>query len=595
MIWRRWRRAVRPTRAAWARVTGWSSPEPESYSWRAPTVRSAPMTRTTGRCCGRARCPGIRAASRSATRRRAVSTWSCRRCRTPAAGEVRRLRWRQTRPAVTLRSPCPLGACRRNTEHAARREPRSQKLESTATRTSRREPDMDQVRCNWARPFVVVLLSLAGAAGAFAQGGSGTLTGTVVDATGAAIPGAAVSATEANTGSVRTVVSNEVGLFRMAALNPGGYVVSVELTGFSTLTVGDIALLTSEIRDLDRLTLQLGAITETVSVTSEVTPVQLADSARRSTITVNDLANIQMKGRDVYGLLAILPGVQDTNLNRDFAQWRSASAITINGAPTINKDLRVDGMNIVDEGGCSTGFVNLNMDAIGEVQVIANGYTAENGRNSGGLISVVTKSGTSQLKGSGWYNGRRDRFNANDYFRKVTNLPKPLYRINISGYTVGGPVVIPGIVDSRDKGGSKKKMFFFASQEYTDDARPTTTTRNNMPTALEKGGDFSQTRITSGAIQPIIDPLTGLPFPGNVIPANRISPLGQRMLNLLPNANGVLNAQPGQEWTSNSAYDLTPTHSRLNHVLRVDGVLTEKTRMSARASIADNLSITKER
>ena len=95
---------------------------------------------------------------------------------------------------------------------------------------------MDQVRCNWARPFVVVLLSLAGAAGAFAQGGSGTLTGTVVDATGAAIPGAAVSATEANTGSVRTVVSNEVGLFRMAALNPGGYVVSVELTGFSTLS-----------------------------------------------------------------------------------------------------------------------------------------------------------------------------------------------------------------------------------------------------------------------------------------------------------------------------------------------------------------------
>ena len=440
---------------------------------------------------------------------------------------------------------------------------------------------MDQVRCNWARPFVVVLLSLAGAAGAFAQGGSGTLTGTVVDATGAAIPGAAVSATEANTGSVRTVVSNEVGLFRMAALNPGGYVVSVELTGFSTLTVGDIDLLTSEIRDLGRLTLQLGAITETVSVTSEVTPVQLADSARRSTITVNDLANIQMKGRDVYGLLAILPGVQDTNLNRDFAQWRSASAITINGAPTINKDLRVDGMNIVDEGGCSTGFVNLNMDAIGEVQVIANGYTAENGRNSGGLISVVTKSGTSTLKGSGWYNGRRDRFNANDYFHKSTNLPKPLYRVNISGYTVGGPVVIPGLLDSRGKGGSRK-LYFFASQEYTDDARPTTTTRANLPTALERAGDFSQTRITNGTIQPIIDPRTGLPFPGNVIPPDRINPLGQKMLGLLSTANGVLDPAAGQEWTSNSAFDLTPLHGRTNHVLRLDAVMTDKTRMSFR-------------
>src|SRR5439155_420766 len=181
----------------------------------------------------------------------------------------------------------------------------------------------------------------------------------------------------------------------------------------------------------------------------------------------------------------------------------------------INKDLRVDGMNIVDEGGCSTGFVNLNMDAIGEVQVIANGYTAENGRNSGGLISVVTKSGTSTLKGSGWYNGRRDRFNANDYFHKSTNLPKPLYRVNISGYTVGGPVVIPGLLDSRGKGGSRK-LYFFASQEYTDDARPTTTTRANLPTALERAGDFSQTRITNGTIQPIIDPRTG--FVDNNVP-----------------------------------------------------------------------------
>ena len=95
--------------------------------------------------------------------------------------------------------------------------------------------------------------------------------------------------------------------------------------------------------------------------------------------------------------------------------------------PSQNKDVRVDGINIVDEGGCGTAFVNLNMDAVGEVQVIANGYTAENGRNNGGLINVVTKSGTSTLKASGWYNGRRDKFNDNDYFRKSTDQPKPLY------------------------------------------------------------------------------------------------------------------------------------------------------------------------
>jgi hypothetical protein len=443
---------------------------------------------------------------------------------------------------------------------------------------------MTNVRYSWALPFVVASICLAGAATAAAQG-TGTLTGTVVDSSGSAVPGATVTATEGETAAVRVVVSSDSGLFRIAGLNPGRYTLKVELTSFRPITVQEINLSSAEIRDLGKLTLQVGGLTETVSVTSEVTPVQVADSSRRSTITLDDLANIQMKGRDVFGLLAILPGVQDTNLNRDFAQWRSAISITINGMPSQNKDVRVDGLNIVDEGGCGTAFVNLNMDAIGEVQVIANGYTAENGRNNGGVISVVTKSGTSSLKASGWYNGRRDRFNENDYFRKATGQPKPLYRVNISGYSIGGPVVIPGLIDSRKSSGSR--LYFFGSQEYTDDARPTTTTRANMPTALEKSGDFSQTRVTSGAIQPILDPtniVNGVaqPFPGNVIPAARINPTGQRMLNLLPTANGIGNPTAGQEWTSNSAYDLTPVHGRTNHVVRMDAVLTAKTRMAVR-------------
>ncbi len=242
--------------------------------------------------------------------------------------------------------------------------------------------------------------------------------------------------------------------------------------------------------------------------------------------------------------------------------------------------MRVDGINIVDEGGCGTAYVNLNMDAIGEVQVISNGYTAENGRNNGGLINVVTKSGTGTLKASGWYNGRRDRFNANDYFRESTGRPKPLYRVNISGYSVGGPVVIPGVVDSSSGHGGSRKLFFFASQEYTDDARPTVTARANLPTAAELTGDFSQTRITNGTIQPIIDPRTGLAFPGNIIPTDRINPLGRSMLGLLSPANGILNPTVGQEWTSNSAFDTTPVHGRTNHVLRMDAVLTEKTRLT---------------
>ena len=276
------------------------------------------------------------------------------------------------------------------------------------------------------------------------------------------------------------------------------------------MTVTDINLLSSETRDLGKLTLEVGTMSEIVSVTSEVTPVQVADSSRRSTITVDDIANIQTKGRDMFGLLAILPGVQDTNLNRDFAQWRSAISITINGMPSQSKDVRVDGLNIVDEGGCGTAFVNLNMDAIGEVQVISNGYTAENGRNNGGLISIITKSGIGHIEGLGVVQRPSRQVQRERLFPRVRrNTPKPLYRVNISGYSLGGPVVIPGLVDSRTGKAGSKKFYFFVSQEYTDDARPTTITRANMPTALEKAGNFSQTRITNGTIQPIIDPTTG--------------------------------------------------------------------------------------
>ncbi len=187
---------------------------------------------------------------------------------------------------------------------------------------------MSNVRCTWALLLLVGAFCLAGANPASAQAVSGILTGTIVDSSGAGVPGATVNATEASTGAVRTAVSGEAGLFRIPALNPGSYVVTVELASFKTLTVADINLSTAETRDLGKLKLEVGGVTETLQVTSEVTPVQISDSARRKTVVGADLQNIQMKGRDIFGLLAVLPGVQDTNLNRDFSSWTSATQIT---------------------------------------------------------------------------------------------------------------------------------------------------------------------------------------------------------------------------------------------------------------------------
>jgi len=294
------------------------------------------------------------------------------------------------------------------------------------------------------------LICLAFAPNAFAQGaGNSTVTGTVVDNTGV-VPGAVVTLTEVATKVVRTIPSNETGVFRFAALPPGQYSVKVNLQGFQPVTVDTFNVDAGAIRDLGKLTLKPGNLTEAVEVKAEITPVQVSTSARQASVTADQLQNIQMKGRDIYGLLAVVPGVQDANLSRDFTSWTSANSITINGAPVTSNNIMIDGIAQRDEYG-TNAFVNPNIDAVSEVQVVATGYTAENGRSNGGLVNYVTKSGTNQFRGSGWYSAKRDAWIDNDYVRKRNGQSKPSYSVNIGGFSIGGPVVIPGMFDSRTR------------------------------------------------------------------------------------------------------------------------------------------------
>ena len=291
-----------------------------------------------------------------------------------------------------------------------------------------------------------------------------------------------------------------------------------------------------------------------------------------------------MKGRDVMALLSLLPGVQDTNLNRDFAQWRRRSTSRSTARRHRARTSCVDGINIVDEGGCGTAFVNPNIDAIGEVQVIANGYTAENGRNNGGLINFVTKSGTSTFEGLGLVQRPARRVERERLLPQVAQGRRSRSIASTSrGYSVGGPVIIPGVLDSRTGKRSGSLLLRVAgihrrrAADGHDDA-------SNLPTELERRGNFSQTRITNGTIQPIIDPRDRPAVPGQRHSRRTASTRsGQKMLSLLPPPNGILNPAAGQEWTSNSAFDLTPEHGRTNHVLRMDAVLTDKTRADLQA------------
>jgi hypothetical protein len=437
------------------------------------------------------------------------------------------------------------------------------------------------------------MILLAGAGIASAQGaqGNATLVGTVMDNVGV-IPGATVTATHVATTTSRVGTTNDLGEFRLVSLPPGRYTVRVEMDGFRPVTIEEFSLLGGEIRPLGRITLTAGGVTESVTITAEVTPVQTANSALARNITGDTLVSVQVKGRDVFGMMKILPGVMDSHVSRDYAQWNSGRYLSINGGDSLNKNTTIDGVPVGEEGGSGTTIITPNIDSIGEMNVITSGYNAEHGRQSSGLVQITTKSGTNQLRGSAWYNMRRDEWNKNDFFRIQSGQAKPFFEVNIGGYSVGGPVVIPRLIDSRT---SSRKIYFFLSQEFTEDIRPTAVSRTNMPTALERNGDFSQTFFGKATLQAdgtvsgastlnvIRDPLTGQPFPGNVIPQERINPLGSNILGLLNLPNNVRDRTSNAFHNSNDARDTTPLHTRTNLVSRGDVVWSADTRFSIRA------------
>jgi hypothetical protein len=479
---------------------------------------------------------------------------------------------------------------------------------------------MDVRGSRWAGLFACAFFVtyLAGASNAFAQGGqTATLTGTVLDNVGV-VPGATVTITNLSTNATAMAVTNEQGAFRLVSVQPGRYTARISMQGFKQIDIAEFPLSAGENRNLGQQTLQAGGITETVNVTAEVTPVQTTSSALQKNLTGDFLTSVQVKGRDIFGMLKVLPGVIDASPSRDFAEWRSGRSLSINGGNSLHKNTTIDGVPVGEEGGNGTTFITPNLDAVAEVNIITSGYTAENGRMASGQVAMVTKSGTNEFKGTGWYNFRRDWMNKNDFFRIKEGAAKPFFAVDIAGYSIGGPVILPRY-NSRT---ANKKIFFFASQDYTKDTRPTTIFRSNLPTAAERAGDFTgifscgssctATRNADGSLAStagrsaitLVNPfatsgvtdffcaagtggVSGAPCVGttastNVINSKYFDSMGRSMLNMLPLPNGTYNLGSGQAYSANDAQDSTPKHTRKNMVLRVDTVLSQRTRFSVR-------------
>ena len=407
--------------------------------------------------------------------------------------------------------------------------------------------------------------------GGFAQTDTGTLLGTVVDASQAVVPGARVTLRNTATGATMATVTNKEGVFQFPGLPVGTYSLQVSAPSFKTYDLNGVALLSGEIRNLGQLRMEVGGVAEKVDVTAAATPVQTSSSELNQSVEGAKLEELSAKGRDPFQFFDLMPGIVDTSTSRDNPTYNMLQGININGLSGIsNVSHMLDGVHEVDSA-LTTMYVNPNIDAIAEISVLTNGFQAEYGRNNGGSINFVTKSGTSHFHGTGHWDHRNEDLNANNFFNNRSGVVRPLYRYMIAGYSIGGPIYIPRVFNR-----SKNRLFFFFSQEFTQIKVPTTSSTANEPTALERTGNFSDLKTSLGALIPVLDPLTETAFPGNVIPASRINPTGQAMLNLYPNPTGYVNPAPGQQYTSNSIFYGTPTHTHSDTIMKFDFNITSK-------------------
>jgi hypothetical protein len=398
---------------------------------------------------------------------------------------------------------------------------------------------------------LVALLAAALPAPARAQGAVGSISGTMVDSTGAVLPGVTVTCRNVRTGLTVETTTNEVGIFRCPELPIGQYEVTGVLDGFQKLVRPDLVLVTGQALDI-KLTMTPGGLETTIEVTGATPLVQTASSTVQTSMTVRQVEELPLNGRNPLQLVALTAGASLTDPGPSVRGQQDNTGLSVNGLRATQNNFRLDGSNYNNRFFGSAPTMP-NPDTLEEFTVQSANYSARTA-GAGALVELATKSGTNLLRGSAFEFLRDTAFNANDYFNEKAGRDKPPYKQNQFGGTLGGPIV-------------QNKTFFFGAYQGTRRRSSPGTSSIRSLTAAERGGNFSDYAGT------ITDPTTGQPFPGNVVPTNRLDPLVQQILNdLLPLPNSGLNL-------------ITPTSQDLDDdqlTVRVDHELTSKDRITGR-------------
>ena len=407
---------------------------------------------------------------------------------------------------------------------------------------------------------VFVCAAVAG----FAQNVSSSLRAVVLDSTAAAVPGAECALTNQATSTALTVNSDNQGLCVFNIIPAGTYTLVVQSKGFKALSVKNVAVDAGQTRTLGNLTLEVGALSESIQVTGEVSQINLATAEKAGSITMTQLQNVAVKGRDMFALMTTIPGIVDNlSQGRETTSPDSLRGTFINGSRENAKNYAVDGITNLDTGSNNTLQFEPNMDSIAEVKVLTSNFQAEYGRNGGGVITVITRGGGQDFHVSGVRHVPSREPQRELLLEQPDQSGEGAVPLSHHGIHGGRP----GFHSRRSSTPGATSLFFFWNQEYTGQKKDYGTRLSTMPTADERNGDFSKSVTGSGTAIKIIDPLNGVQFPGNIIPKSRFNALGLSMLSFLPLPNYV---DPTNVNNSNYKSTYTGAYPKREDMVRID-------------------------
>ena len=414
------------------------------------------------------------------------------------------------------------------------------------------------------------------------QGFLGAISGRVTDQSGAAVAGAQVEVKSVATGQVSNVTTDADGRYQVLSLSPGEYRVTTEKTGFQRSVSQGLQLQVAETAELN-ITLSIGDLQQTVQVTADAAVVQ-ADSADRGlTIDKARVENAPLQGRNIFAAAWSAPGVAVTSKVQRLRPFDigGSSNISINGGQPSGNEVLIDGVSNISASGTSVAYVP-PVDSTDEFKVQTTNFDAQYGWTTGGVVNIITKGGSNEYHGVLYEYLQNTLLNANTFGSNRNGVDRQSSHINTFGGDIGGPI-------------KKNKLFFFFSYEDLRQVIPDPFV-TSVPTALQRQGDFSQTYYGLGAngqpqLQTIYDPfstvdgtLARTPYPGNVIPADKLNPIALKVLSIIPQGNVPGNSITGLNNLANTGSSRKFTDYFPEYLGRVDYQISDNTKLFVRYS-----------